>query len=226
MTNVLVFAGRGRYADQWHDYVATSHAIATALAGMGLDVTVSSKAIEALANLDDIDLLVVNAGHGPVNEDYDGSDAELAPARAGVDAYLDRAGPVACFHTAMGSLWDNPRWAPLFGAAWVDGQSYHPDLGPCVIETVPGAHRLADGLGDFETVDERYSSLALSRRLEPYLVYQHDGITEPLAWAWEADGRRAVCNTLGHDAAGYGPGRLEVLRREVDWLLGGDRKDA
>jgi type 1 glutamine amidotransferase len=219
MTNVLVFGGRGRYADKWHDYVATTHAVATALSEMGLAVMVSSKAIEALTNLDDVDLLVVNAGRGPVNEGYDGSDADLAAARTGLDAYLDRGGPVACLHMSMTTFWDNPRWKPMIGSDWIDGQSYHPDLGPCVIEAVPDAHPLASGLTDLETIDERYCALALSRPVKPYLVYRHDGTTEPLAWAWRDGSRRMVCNTLGHHHAAYGPARLALLRREVDWLL-------
>lgn len=219
MKKALVFGGRGRYAHPWHDYVGTCHVIAVALAEMGLEVKVASFAAEALPHLDQVDLLVVNAGLGPAHPDSDGPDNELAAARSGLNAYLDRGGPVAALHTAFGAFWDNPRWAPMVGAQWVDDVSFHPPQGPFTANVRPEGNPLVAGMADFETVDEAYCNLIKPVDLDPYLFHRHEGTVEPLAWARQVGDSRFIYNCLGHDVGAYGPGRLALLRREVGWLL-------
>jgi hypothetical protein len=41
VTRSLLLSGAGRYADEWHDFAATSQRLASILAGLGHDVEIS-----------------------------------------------------------------------------------------------------------------------------------------------------------------------------------------
>ena len=62
-------------------------------------------------------------------------------------------------------------------------------------------------------------------RLDPgsrvLLHHDHEGGTQPLVWVTERAGARLVYDALGHDVGSYAsPARVELLQREVRWLLG------
>ena len=56
-----LLSGSGRYQDEWHDFAATSAAIAAVLSDLELDVTVVPTTPERLRAVVGADLLVVNA---------------------------------------------------------------------------------------------------------------------------------------------------------------------
>lgn len=63
--NAMILAGADRYWDRYHDFAATSQDIAEALAEVGIRARIRSHLRSALANLGDIDLLVVNCSGNP-----------------------------------------------------------------------------------------------------------------------------------------------------------------
>src|SRR5690554_1906042 len=60
LANVLV--GTGRFADPWHDFAGTGAAVAEALEAIGMSAQLLEFTAESLIEIDDADLVVVNAG--------------------------------------------------------------------------------------------------------------------------------------------------------------------
>ncbi|MCB7135320.1 ThuA domain-containing protein [Cellulosimicrobium marinum] len=215
---VLVLAGRGRYADPWHDHAATSHVVAGLLADQGLDVHVRGTFRDAFADLRAFDLVVVNAGRGRTDATFDGDDADWAPAH---DAVRDAAAAGVALlglHQAANTFADSPHWATLLGGRWVPGTSWHPPQDVARFSPA-GDHDVVRGLGDVVADDERYRDLVVAPGSRVLLTARHDDADQPVAWV--SGGARAVYDGLGHDVGSYAsPSRCELLRREVGWLLG------
>lgn len=220
MTRAVILSGQGRYEDTWHDYAATSQCIAEVLGEIGVECDIRGRILPVLADLG-VDLLVVNCGNGRVDPAFDGDDEAWAPARAGLAAHLASGRPVLGVHTAVISFRDNPSWPATLGARWVDGRSMHPEIGVTVVQAHSTVHPIAEGLGDIELYDERYTYLEPAAVLDPYLTHVHDGAVHPLAWAREPHGTRVVYDALGHGVESYhSPGRRLLLQREALWCLG------
>ena len=84
MTTATVLAGDGRYGDRWHDFAATSTALAGLLAEAGIAAEVRRDLRSALAGLD-ADLLVVNTSGEPGEADRLRADRDgWADAHAGL----------------------------------------------------------------------------------------------------------------------------------------------
>ena len=84
MGHILVLSGAGRYADNIHDFDATSEAVSQVLTERGHQVEVRRSYPEALDHLAGADLLIVNTGGGDPEEDWDyiplsDFDSTLAP---------------------------------------------------------------------------------------------------------------------------------------------------
>jgi uncharacterized protein len=168
-------------------------------------------------------LLVVNAGGGnpdaPAEADaawggaWDGAFAALREQRA--------AGtPVLGLHTAANTLHGFAEWPRWLGGRWVRGRSMHPPLDEAHVEVSDPHHAVTAGLAPFTVVDERYCFLDRTPQARVLLHHDHQGAPEPLVWAVEQDGARVVYDALGHDVRSYAsPGRVDLLRREVRWLL-------
>lgn len=211
-SDTVIFTGQGDHADPWHDLPATSAALAEVLGPPGSVTTVT--AVDQLeAALDGAGLLVVNATAyrvEPVAEDATFA-AVLAP-------FLARGGGLLAMHSAAVAFPGEPSWRATIGGVWEHGRTFHPPLGPFAVTRTPVSHPIADGLGDFEVFDERYTDLDLVDDLTP--VYTHgDG---PAVWAREVGGGRVVYDALGHDVRSYeSPGHVALLRRAAAWLRGG-----
>jgi len=216
MTSALILSGAGRYADPWHPFAATSASLAEILTGCGVTVTIATDVDAAMTRLDGIDLLVVNAGD-PSRSDLPAPD--LTAARAGFTAALERGIAVLGTHTAAASLPDYPQWEAVLGGRWLPGHSMHPPLGPARITVHADRHPLVAGLGNFDTVDERYSHLRVAADVVPLAAHSHDLVEQPLLWARTVGGSRVVYSALGHDASAYeSAGLRELLARAVRWL--------
>jgi type 1 glutamine amidotransferase len=142
---------------------------------------------------------------------------EDAAVAAVLAPFLARGGGLLAMHSAAVAFPQEPSWRATIGAVWEHGRTFHPPLGPSRIHRTEVAHPIADGLGDFEVFDERYTDLDLVAGLTP--VYTHaDG---PAVWAREVGGGRVVYDALGHDVRSYeSPGHAALLRRAAAWLRG------
>ncbi len=210
----LVLAGRARYGDPWHDHAATSHRVAGLLAADGFDVDVRSTFPDALDGLTPGDLLVVNAGQGPADDD----DATWLPLHARVRDHAAAGGPVLALHQATNTFGDSPWWADVVGGRWVDGTSWHPPQDVATFDVHPG-HPVTDGLGPLVVDDERYTDLVVARGAHVLVTHVEGGATHPVVWV--APSGRAVVDALGHGVESYAaPARAALLRREARWLVG------
>ena len=218
---MLILAGRGRYADPWHDHAATSHEVATVLADTVGGVEVRGSFPDALRDLDDFALLIVNCGSGRPDPDYDGDDAAWTEHHEALRRYADNGGPVLGLHQAANTFPDSPWWSDVLGAKWIPGVSGHPPIGDTEFQVV-GAHPVTAGMDVVRAWDERYCGLEQAADAVTLLAHDTDGVRHPAVWLRDDGTRRSVYDALGHDVESYrSPSRQHLLRREVAWLLGG-----
>ncbi|MBN1171149.1 MAG: ThuA domain-containing protein [Micromonosporaceae bacterium] len=216
---ILVLAGRGRYEDPWHDHPGTSARIATILAEQdGWGATVRGTFPDAFGDLAAFDLVVVNAGRGRVDPGFDGDDATWLPAHESLRDYVAAGGRVLGVHQSANAFTDSPYWRELLGGAWIPGVSWHPPLDEAVCAVVALNHPVVAGLAEVRALDERYCGLELRPGSTVLLTQREGGVAHPVAWLSGAG--RVGYDALGHDLRSYdSPSRIELLRREVGWLL-------
>lgn len=214
MTRALILSGEGRYCDAWHPFGATSARLAGIAGRLGHTVEITEDLEERLADLDGVDVLIVNAAEGPVTAAHEA-------ALAGLQAFLGRGGGVLAIHVGASTLIGMPEWEGVTGMAWVGGVSMHPKLGPAHVLVHPERHAIAATLHDFDLVDERYCYLRVARDVVPFLSHEHAGTIHPLAWARRYEKARIVTDTLGHSVESFDSTDHEVLiRRSLQWLTG------
>jgi uncharacterized protein len=214
MPRSLVLSGGGKFADPWHRFARTSARLADVLWSLGHQVEVTDFVSDRVADLTHFDLIVVNAANGPGL-----SPAEQDAARDGLRAALDRGVGVLAVHVGVGALLRLPQWEAVTGAAWVEGQSGHPPLGPTRVQTHQDRHPIMGAVPDFDVTDERYTGLRLAPGLVPLATHRHQGRQYPLVWARELGPTRVVADALGHDTRSYdSAGHRRLLTRAVQWL--------
>ncbi|MDJ0334069.1 ThuA domain-containing protein [Salinibacterium sp. G-O1] len=209
----LIASGTGRYADPWHPFPRTSPILAAALEDRGFIVQIDDDVDHAMRSLDDVDLLVVNAGDPWRN---DPGSQPPATSIEGLRAALERGIGVLAMHCAVASLRDYPEWAPAIGAMWVPTLSSHPPADDAHVQglTMPDGTPVAG----FELFDERYCGLQFLGR--SVVVAEHEGLvaTEPTAWVRHFDASRVAVDVLGHDERAYAsPGHLALIGQLASW---------
>jgi uncharacterized protein len=214
VSRIVILSGVTGVDDPWHDFEATSHAVASCLSDAGWMCTVATTAESASVGLADADLLIVNSG------------LHSQPGRDGVEPtqlldYLASPRAVLGLHAAANTFAVVPQWARRLGVRWVDGVSMHPPIGwqrlvPATLTPV------LNGLDEVVVYDELYSKLDLLRPATVLLAHHLDGLDQPLLLAREDGPQRTIYDALGHGAESYASrSRQQLLRREVRWLLGG-----
>jgi hypothetical protein len=215
VTRIVLLSGVTTTDDPWHDFDATSRAVASCLIDAGWSCTVAAMAASARADIANADLLVVNSGL----RSRPGPDG-VVPAQL-LD-YLASPRPVLGLHTAANSLGAVPEWAGRLGVRWVDGVSTHPPIGWQRLVPVADVSALR-GLDEVLVYDELYANLDVPRPGRVLLAHRYGGRDHPLVLAREDGPQRTVYDALGHGVESYAsPSRRDLLRREVRWLLGGD----
>ena len=209
----LIASGAGRYSDPWHDLARTSAALQRILVEAGFETRVVHDLDAALAALEEVDLLVVNATD-PWRNGETGKGASPA-GTAGLEAAVERGIGVLCVHNAISSLRDYPLWRRLVGGDWIPGVSGHPPRGLLEVRmtrTVPGVPAA------FTLLDEGYTFLEVDPDVQIAAEHLLDGRSHPLFWTRTAGRTRVVYDALGHDAASYrSPAHVALLSRAVEW---------
>jgi type 1 glutamine amidotransferase len=192
------------------------------LDGVGIEAVIDHDVDRALTRLDDVALLVVNAGDPWV----EGADGELDPgdsastdaASRALEAALARGVGVLAMHSALASLRDHAAWAAAIGGMWVPRGSWHPPLGTTRIE----AGALPDGtaLPTFTVEDERYCRLQRIGQSHDIAWHTTDGERMPAAWVREVGPARIAVDSLGHDERSYeSDGHRAFLAALARWLV-------
>jgi type 1 glutamine amidotransferase len=211
MTRVVILSGVTAVDDPWHDFEATSRAVASCLDDAGWQSTVTTTADSV--GITDADLLIVNCGL----RSRPGPDG-VAPAQL-LD-YLASPRPVLGLHAAANTFGGVPAWARRLGVRWVEGVSTHPPIGWQRLVPVP-ATPVLHGLDEVVLYDELYTNLDVLRPATAVLAHHLDGLDHPLVLAREDGPQRTIYDALGHSVESYvSPSRQDLLRREVRWLLG------
>lgn len=213
--DVLLLSGAGRFADPWHPFPETSAELARALRARRCAVEVREDADDALAGLADgplPSLLVLNLGWYGAERFPDAATTALVGA-------LATGLPTLLVHSTLTAFPDWPLWHEITGGGWTLDVSYHPDYAPGEAVAVPG-HPVTAGLDRLSICDERYTALWLAEDSAVFLEHEEEGVRHPIGWTRTYGASRVLADALGHDAASYAAaGRVELLRRELDWLL-------
>jgi uncharacterized protein len=212
-----------------HPFDTTSKLLAEALAGAGLEASVTDDIEAGLQQLDGCRLLAVNALRWRMLDDRYAADRDawafrLSPAgREAIEGFMAGGGTLLASHTAPICFDDWPGWGEIVGATWVWGRSSHPELGPARIRVDTGVHPVVAGVPEhFQVVDEVYSHMDLQPDVRPLAWGAAYDVEQPLLWAREAAGGRVVYDALGHDERSLThPAHARILRQAVAWLLVG-----
>jgi len=216
----------------FHDFAASSEALATVLAPLGIESRIEWDLEAGLAGLAEspVDLLSINALRWEmIGEKYDPyRDTEAftpsQSARSALQHYLTTGGALLGLHTASICFSDWPEWQSLLGGRWVWGSSWHPAPEPVTISTEPNT--ALSHLPAFTVHDELYSDLAL----DPDTVVLATGVSpamvtpQPVFWQHQVGQGRVVYDALGHDSASLNhPTHARLLRDAIQWALQGDK---
>ena len=205
----MIVSGVTGFDDPWHDFQATSHAVASCLSEIGWTCTVVTTVEATPAPLRQADLLVVNAG------------LQSPPGPEGLLDHLDSSRPVLGLHAAANAFAAVPQWTRRLGVRWIEGMSVHPPIGWQRLMPARPAPML-EGLDEVVVYDELYTNLDVRLPATAVLAHHLDGVDQPLVLAREEGAQRTIYDALGHGTESYAsPSRRELLRREARWLLGG-----
>lgn len=204
----------------FHDFDATSAALAGVLAEVGVESEITEDIAGALADPSEFQLITVNALRWQMGAerfaDQRSQRFELpAEARTTLLDHLDRGGGLLCMHSASICFDDWQGWPRVLGACWTWPKSHHPPLGWNSVR-VHGGHPIVEGLRDFSVVDEVYSDLDVL----PDVLPLASSLGQPLVWARPVRRGRVVYDALGHDTRSYdNEVHRTLLQRAALWLL-------
>ncbi|MFE3452790.1 ThuA domain-containing protein [Nonomuraea sp. NPDC059194] len=194
----------------FHDFDATSAALAEVLADVGVESEITDDIAGALGEPSEYQLITVNALRR-----QDKGFTLPAQARTTLLDHLEQGGGLLCMHAAAICFDDWQGWPRVLGGRWVRGTSHHPQLGWTTVRVL-GGHPIVEGLRDFDLVDEIYSDLEVLPDVRPLASAQG----QPMLWARPVRRGRVVYDALGHDTRAYdNEVHRALLKRAALWLL-------
>ncbi|WP_327086630.1 ThuA domain-containing protein [Nonomuraea sp. NBC_01738] len=205
----------------FHDFDATSAALAEVLAEVGVESEITDDIAGALSEPSEVQIITVNALRWQMDLDRFADQRERwrfrlpAEARTTILDHLDRGGGLLGMHAASICFDDWQGWPRVLGASWNWAKSHHPPLGWTGVR-VAGDHPIVAGLRDFDVVDEVYSDLDVLPDVTPLATANG----QPLIWARPVRRGRVVYDALGHDIRSYdNEVHRTLLQRAALWLL-------
>lgn len=208
-------SGAGPYADDWHDFPATSARTAEIVAELGYTVEISDDVDEALSRPNSR-LVIVNIGRAASPRTRTTAEA----VRTGLAEHLTGGGALLGMHSTITSMTDLPDWRRSFGGAWIQGRTMHPPKGPATLRRTGTDHPVSADSPTISVIDERYSYLETEPDIDVLYTHQHDDLSHPVVWARRQGEARVVYDALGHDTTSFdSPDHRALLRRAVAWLL-------
>lgn len=205
----------------FHDFDATSAALAEVLADVGIESEITEDIAGALSEPSEFQLITVNAlrwqmSAGHLADQRDRWRFSLpGQARTTLLDHLSRGGGLLCMHSASICFDDWQGWPRVLGGCWTWPKSHHPPLGWTSVR-VHGGHPIVEGLRDFDVVDEVYSDLDLAPGVQPLA----SSMGQPLIWARPVRRGRVVYDALGHDTRSYDNEiHRSLLQRAAQWTL-------
>ncbi|MEV0588244.1 ThuA domain-containing protein [Nonomuraea sp. NPDC050310] len=205
----------------YHDFQATSEALAAVLAEVGVESEITEDIPGALAEPSEYQLITVNALRWQMTGDrFADQRAQWAfrlppQARTTLLDHLERGGGLLAMHSAAICFDDWQGWPRVLGGRWQWGRSHHPPLGWAGVR-VGGDHPVVAGLRDFDLVDEVYSDLDVLPDVKPLATCGG----HPVLWARPVRRGRVVYDALGHDTRSYdNEVHRTLLQRAALWLL-------
>lgn len=216
MPRAVIATGTGRYADPWHPFAATAQILASLLEADGWQVTVDDDLDGALTRLEGVRLLVVSAG-----DPWHGGETGVGradAATAGLRDALDHGIGVIAVHIALATLRDDPQWREAIGGAWVEGHSWHADIGEVTVRVVDDTHPVTADLGEIVVFDELYTDLVIDTDVHVLAEHELDGVAHPLVWVRSPGSARVVVSALGHDERSFAsPSHRQLLVQAARW---------
>ncbi|MFD1715457.1 ThuA domain-containing protein [Amnibacterium flavum] len=213
---LVLTGGTDPFVDPWHPFAETSRRIADIARSRGHEVEVSGDIAQRLADLGDVDLLIVNA---PAPADAIDPDLLEAGERF-LAAHLAAGRPVAGFHSGMTGLLGLGLWNRVIGARWIADVSGHPPLGDATIDVRDSP--ISEGPSSIDLFDEKYSFLEIDGPLTVVASHEYEGAVHPVVWLREWDGSRVFADALAHDARSFdSPEHVRIVERALDWLVEG-----
>ena len=215
-----------------HDFPALNAEVSAVLGEVGFAVTVREDVLEAMRDLDGVDLLVVDMLRWRMDvERYRDRRAEFGievdvATQEHVEAWVRGGGALLALHAASICFDDWPGWRDLVGARWDWDTSHHPPLGPVEVTVHPERHPVVAGLpSSFSVEDEVYGFLDEADDVVPLATAPHSGRDHPLVWARTVGAGRVVHDTLGHHVPTYRDAvQRRIVQRGALWAIG--RPDA
>ena len=227
MVMIRILSGYGRYADPWHPFAETSAGIASVAASLDHPTEVRDVTPDALGDLAEISVLVVNTGGGGPQAKFS-PDPAWSEAFAAAEGWIRAGGRLLATHTGTNGFPDWPAFRQLLGGYWQPGVSMHPPRDEARFTAEPEAHqdRLLAGLPTIDdtptvtAVDERYSNLIMSDDAVVVLRHVLDGAPQPVVWRQRTAGLNIIVDALGHGPESYeSPSRRQLLANELRELL-------
>ncbi|WP_113701809.1 ThuA domain-containing protein [Nonomuraea lactucae] len=205
----------------FHDFDATSNALADVLSEVGIESEITEDIAGALSEPTEVQLITVNALRWQMHHDRfadlrGGWRFELpAQARTTLLDHLDRGGGLLAMHSASICFDDWQGWPRVLGGCWAWPKSHHTQLGWTGVR-VRGDHPVVEGLRDFDVVDEVYSDLEVLPDVRPLATSNG----QPVIWARPVRRGRVLYDALGHDTRSYdNEVHRTLLQRAALWLL-------
>jgi len=212
-----------------HSFRKTSAAISKLLDEEGIDSVITDDIEAGLLSLDAYDVVTVNALRtkgGGLAEKFGStsSNPTYSPspqARQALMNFLEGGGAVLALHTAPICFDDWEEWKRIVGAKWRFGRSSHPPLGDMRVQVNKGSHVIAEGVDDFDVVDEIYSYMDMEPDVAPIITSRHSDVDHPLLWARSVGKGRSVYLGIGHDLRTIDNLSYQtLLKRSARWTVG------
>lgn len=213
----------------FHPFEDSSKTLSTILDDIGYESLITMDIEEAFKNLEDYDLLTINAlrwrmlnheKYLPYIDEWAFSLSE--DGRKHLDNYIKNGGSMIALHTSSICFDDWDGWSKVLGGKWNWDRSFHPPLGPIKVTPIAN-HFVTDNIQSFTLNDEVYHNLELEPESKPFLIGYTEETKEEhiIAWSYKYQQGRVIYNALGHDSDSLKNKELsEIIKRSALWVSG------